>query len=118
MDKEYIDKNEILYQMSIGLIPQDYEWTRAYALARKLIKDAPAEDVEPVRHAYWTGKLPEDEACAEGLPTNATEEERIEYLELKNNLTHCSNCKGGYDGRKIHSVRYCQFCGAKMDKEN
>lgn len=79
---------------------------------RKFVNSA---DVEPVVHAYWTGKLSEDEACAEGLPTGVTEEERIEYLEWKNNLAHCSNCKGGYDGRKIHSIRYCHFCGARMD---
>lgn len=89
MDKEYIDKNEILYQMSMGLIPQDYEWTRAYALARKLIKDAPAEDVEPVRHGEWVLD-PYSEKCGDA---NCSECNHFDW----------SNCK------------YCSNCGAKME---
>jgi hypothetical protein len=92
MDKEYIDKNEILYQMSMGLIPQDYEWTRAYALARKLIKDAPAEDVEPVVHGEW-------------IPI-------INYFHGKpDGRYYCSVC------RRVENTKgiYCRMCGARMD---
>ena len=91
MDKEYIDKNEILYQMSMGLIPQDYEWTRAYALARKLIKDAPAEDVEPVRHGEWEefGKC---SVCGVNV-----------YDDINATIWSC------------YKPPYCPNCGAKMD---
>ena len=95
MDKEYIDKNEILYQMSMGLIPQDYEWTRAYALARKLIKDAPAEDVEPVIHGEW-------------IPI-------INYFHGKpDGRYYCSEC------RRVENTKgiYCRMCGARMDRSN
>lgn len=92
MDKEYIDKNEILYQMSMGLIPQDYEWTRAYALARKLIKDAPVENVEPVRHGEW-----------------------IEYQMP--NIICCSKCDWGTSVEEKF-FNYCPNCGAKMDGGN
>lgn len=95
MDKEYIDKNEILYQMSMGLIPQDYEWTRAYALARKLIKDAPAEDVEPVKHGEW-------------IPI-------VNYFHGKpDGRYYCSVCHRVENTKGI----YCRLCGARMDGGN
>lgn len=96
MDKEYINKNEILYQMSIGLIPQDYEWTRAYALARKLITEAPVADVEPVRHAAWR------------LETNEEEPNPMFKLVI------CSNC----NSKANHTYPYCPHCGAHMDGGN
>lgn len=98
MDKEYIDKNKILYQMSMGLIPQDYEWTRAYALARKLIKDAPAEDVEPVRHGKW-------------IDTDF-------YADHDTPIYACSVCYEQVYDKHIKAHKYCLHCGAKMDKEN
>lgn len=94
MDKEYIDKNEILYQMSIGLIPQDYEWTRAYALARKLIKEAPAADVAPIRHGRW---YDEDSFDAHGSP-----------------IYRCSVCNKTVADNYISCHKFCLHCGADM----
>lgn len=98
MDKEYIDKNEILYQMSIGLIPQDCEWTRAYALARKLIKEAPAADVAPIRHGHWTGM--EGDVCSEC------------YRSLTEIMDADSYFVIGFDPNQLVA---CPFCGARMD---
>ena len=55
LDKtEYIDKNEILFQMSIGFVPQDLETTRAYAIAKEFIKRAPiVSDVKKITYGHW-----------------------------------------------------------------
>ena len=55
----------------------------------ELINDAPARDVEPVRHGHWIND--------------------IHYP----NWT-CSEC-GDHEGNKTD--KYCHICGAKMDEK-
>lgn len=90
--KEYIDKNELLDQMSTKLTPQNYEWARAYTLARILIKDAPSADVEPVVHGEW-------------IPI-------VNYFHGKpDGRYYCSEC------HRVETMKgiYCRLCGALMD---
>ena len=93
--KEYIDKNELLDQMSTKLTPQNYEWARAYTLARILIKDAPSADVAPVVHGEW-------------IPI-------VSYFHGKpDGRYYCSECR-----RVVNKYeRHCPACGALMDGGN
>ena len=75
-----------------------------------------AADMREVRHAYWTGRLSSDDAFEEGFSPWFTEEDKKARREAREHVTHCSNCKGGYDDRTINSeVKYCKYCGAYMD---
>ena len=68
-----------------------------------------------VKHAYWTGLLPEDYACAEGYPSNTTEEQKQAYWDWFNHITHCSNCKGAFDDRMVGNWKVCPYCISIMD---
>ena len=81
---EYINKTEILFEMATSLIPQDYEITRAYAIAKDIIKRAPTADVAPVVHGEW---------------------ETI----YSDHLCQCSNCK-----KTSEPTDFCPHCGADM----
>lgn len=65
--------------------------------ARKLMVDAPAADVEPVRHGRWT--ISEKHVFSE----------------------ECSVCKGAVEWKfpygEMHRYSYCPNCGATMDLE-
>lgn len=69
------------------------------------------------KHGYWTGILSRDYSHAEGLPTNATEEERKEYHEWFNHITHCSVCGAMFDDRKINGWKGCPQCLSILDLE-
>ena len=68
-----------------------------------------------VKHAYWTGLLSSDYAFAEGVPPNATEEQRQAYWDMFNHTTHCSNCKSGFDDRVVENYKVCPYCNSIMD---
>lgn len=70
-----------------------------------------------VPEAYWTGKLPSDDAHAEGFAPWFTEVDKQAYIESFNHTTHCSNCLAGYDDRLLAGINYCYACGAKIIKE-
>ena len=89
---EYINKTEILFEMATSLIPQDYEITRAYAIAKDIIKKAPAADVAPVVHGEW----------------------RERSLWIIRYPYECSNCNYVSD----LATNYCPNCGARMDGGN
>ena len=64
--------------------------------ARKIIAEAPAEDVAPVVHAYW---IPQKE-----------------NNEFKEAWMKCSAC--GYPvSRWTGNTNFCPDCGAKMDAQ-
>ena len=92
---EYIDKDELLFEMTNAFIPQDMDTCRAHSLAKKLIANAPTADVEPVRHGEWIPNW--------GGP-----------FILGN---YCSLCNHYEDITIKHSEgsNYCPNCGAKMD---
>lgn len=87
---EYINKTEILFEMATSLIPQDYEITRAYAIAKDLIEKAPAADVAPVIHGewIWTGSCQVCSLCNE------------EQYGLDTGRYYCPNCGAKMDGGK------------------
>lgn len=123
MNKEYIEREAVIEKCNKLLDNAnscpDQSVLSGIQLVRDLIlinKETRVQtaDVEPVRHAHWTGKLTSDEAFAEGVPATATEEEREEYQKWKDHRTHCSNCKGGFDDRRISDWKYCPYCGACM----
>lgn len=68
------------------------------------VMDAPAADVEPVRHGRWVVDYP-DGTIYEGAA-----------LRLMFALITCSECGKTFELAKIGKARYCT-CGAKMDLE-
>ena len=90
-EKEYIEKNHL-----INIIINSTALYNSTVL--KLIKIAPAADVQEVKHGKWELI---DECANEGV--------------------YCSNChkkvyRAKYANQKVKS-NYCPNCGAKMDKE-
>lgn len=67
--------------------------------------------------AHWTGKLPSDDAHAEGFAPWFTEADKQAYIESQKHIAHCSNCLAGYDDRLLMGINYCYACGAKITKE-
>lgn len=61
----------------------------------KILNQFPAADVKPVRHGRW---IKVGYACGE-----------TEW--------QCSSCKETEWRTSCDRLKYCQFCGAKMDKE-
>ena len=78
----------------------------------------PPADVVEVVHGKWIGKIPEDEAFAEGVPDNASEDFKKAYRDMMDHRTHCSNCNGALDDRDAIHYSYCPYCGTKMDLED
>lgn len=69
--------------------------------ARKLMEDAPAADVVPVKHGRW---IPlEYDGYADGSPVW--------------DLWECSECQEEHSGDEETLTPYCPNCGAKMDLE-
>lgn len=88
---EYIKREAAYYVFYTDDTLSGYE--KAYC--REIIKNVPAADVAPVRHGRW---IETGYACGEN-----------EY--------QCSECKET-EWRTIASrLKYCPFCGAKMDLE-
>lgn len=116
MMKEYIEREKVVELTEVI----KYSFAPLHqkvidALIYNIDKNIPSADVEPVRHAYWTGRLPSDNAFAEGFADWFTEEDKRTYRDMEAHVTHCSNCKGGFDDRRISDWKYCPYCGAKMD---
>ena len=92
---EYIDKDELLFEITNAFIPQDMDTCRAHALAKKLIANAPAADVVPVVHGEW-------------IPI-------VSYFHGKpDGRYYCSEC------HRVETMKgiYCRLCGALMDGGN
>lgn len=98
MDKEYIERNEVLRQIrlaanrtSLGETSIPFlHWTDVVSI----MFDAPVENVEPRVEAEWIAKL-----------------EMVRSPYARN--YYCSNCH--YEPIELGS--YCPSCGAKMIKE-
>ncbi len=78
-------------------------WVR-YKDVESLIRNAPAADVEPVRHGRW---IPGD---------------RFEYDGHGETVRHpggitCSQCRYSFAEKYLWSRSYCPHCGAKMGEE-
>ena len=75
----------------------DGDWCRDCVITcvLKMVRDAPAADVEPVRHGRW-------ERCFEDW------RQQIEGDK-------CSACGFEYYGTGISRFHYCPNCGAKME---
>lgn len=83
----YVDKEALL-------AVYDREHQGPPGKARKLIENANAADVQPVRHGRW-------------------ENAKVSFGEM------CSECKFvvWWDDDGPHKFNYCPNCGAKMDGE-
>ena len=91
---EYIDKDELLFEMTNTFVPQDMDTCRAYALAKKLIANAPAADVVEIRHGKW---------------------------DINRNCSVCGVYK--FEGLDADvwadwDIDYCPHCGAHMEGDN
>ena len=75
----------------------DGEWCRDCVIngVLKMVRDAPAADVEPVRHGAWYQCFEDWRQQQEG--------------------NKCSVCGFEYYGTGIRTFHYCPNCGAKMD---
>lgn len=92
---EYLDKDELLFEVTNAFIPQDMDTCRAYALAKKLIANAPAADVAPVAHGRWLDTDTFDHHCV--------------------HIYQCSNCRKEVADDYIDNHKFCLHCGAKME---
>lgn len=101
MADEYINKTEILFKMATSLIPQSMDITRAYAIAKDIIKKAPVVDVAPVVHGEWIGM--DVDQCS----------------ICKHYLNEIMDADSYYAiGFNPNQLVACPFCGAKMDGGN
>lgn len=73
------------------------------------------KDVIEVKHAHWTGILPSDYSHAEGLPPNATTEQKEACRDYMEHITHCSNCGAGFDDRMVKNWKCCPCCLTMME---
>ena len=85
---EYIERKAVLKEAESRIM-----WGASAAAVYELIRDAPAADVAPVRHGRW---IKVGYACGE--------------TEWK-----CSACKETEWRTSAYRLKYCPFCGAKMD---
>lgn len=92
---DYIDRAAL----GIGLCNRDVFWNKCYAdgwnAAVKILKEAPAVDVQEIKHGKW--KL-----CYEDWRRQIAGDE-------------CSACGFQHYGTCISHYHYCPNCGAKMD---
>lgn len=73
----------------------DGDWCRDCVITcvLKMVRDAPAADVEPVRHGRWMH----------------------EETEGGFHIWSCSRCGRGMNGNPKGTNLYCYHCGAKME---
>ena len=81
-------------------------WVR-YKDVESLIRNAPAADVEPVRHGRWVGMA---EYCQHLFDTTG---ERYTMSQLGISHPHCNKCWNENESR----TAFCPHCGAKMDEK-
>ena len=90
IEREALLKNAQTYSMEFGeYIGDDVRDVDAILADR--VKDAPAADVEPVRHGRW-------------------------LINSDGYYPYCSECKE--EPKSGIMTHYCPNCGAKMDKED
>lgn len=89
---KFINADELLSKL-----PDDLPYK---ASVKRVMMQAPTEDVVEVVHAYWK------ETNHITISPN--------FREIHSKLYNCSNCDAP-NGRKKSS--YCHWCGAKMDGE-
>lgn len=93
---KYIDADALLAQMK----------DRRFYVGRRsdpvcIIEDAPAADVEPVRHGWW---IPGDRFVYDG---------HGETVRHPGGIT-CSQCRYSFAEKYLWSRSYCPHCGAKI----
>ncbi len=93
MSKEYIEREALLKKLGDNNIPCNID-------VYYLIKNAPAVDVQEVRHGKWIKIKGRFFSSSDGRGGN---------------MVKCSEC--GEPSSCNFSTPYCSICGAKMDKE-
>lgn len=101
MTKEYISRDEMIEQTKARIVLGAPKFNTGLKAAIEVATSISAADVAPVRHGRWikdddTGE-PICSVCYSGKPTRAVFSSVIEH-KLNN-----------------HEIRYCYYCGAKMD---
>lgn len=109
---EYIERTGLIADMDQAILDipssETVDSLTIYAVLRDCACEAPAADVEPVRHGRWDGE-------GDGYAETEDGEMVIVY-----DVWNCSKC--GYtidDGTDDPALlpNYCPNCGAKMDGE-
>lgn len=106
---EYIERGPLLAEY-------DRQHKGPPGAARRLISDAPAADVAPVRHGLWLTKEYMYGDPDVGIP-DAWVDRRAEQSDYD---AWCSLCGGDAEYTSEASLilsDWCPHCGAKMDKE-
>ena len=102
MPDDYIKRSDLLDFLQI--IPIDLGY-REIEDVKEYVRNAPAADVEPVRHGRW---VPGKEISRTML---GDETLAVEYSDFR-----CSSCGRRYK-EYVLIYRFCPNCGAKMDDE-
>ncbi len=115
---DYIDRAAL----GIGLCNRDVFENKGYAdgwnAAVKILKEAPAADVQEIKHGKWIEDGYCDipcvcSYCEARAQYTSTFKETLEY-DCEGNL-----CSTGYEEtRKYIKTPFCSNCGAKMDGGN
>jgi len=84
--------------------------------ALKMIEEAPAADVEPVKHGYWVYKMRERNKCefVSGFDHLGDWHTITVITHVKGPVPYCGLC-GALAADSF--LDYCSRCGAKMDAE-
>lgn len=96
----YIDVDELIRKINEY---ECYSYDSEISRICELINDAPARDVEPVRHGQW-------------VEVKSWESEKHSVTDMRCNL--CGKYASLVLPHKTKcTYKYCPFCGAKMDGE-
>lgn len=95
MSKEYIERKWLIHKISQN--PAE-EANKRCAQLLDAILEAPAADVEPVRHGKWIDTDTFDFHCV--------------------HIYQCSNCGKEVADDYISNHKFCLHCGAEMDEGN
>ncbi len=99
---KYVNADHMLFDIKTSMWPQSMSYTYALGIIERMLKEAPAADVEPVVHARW---------------------------KLRGGLFRCTHCDAKAlwsmnGGTHLYSREYeqveaqrCHVCGAHMDEE-
>ena len=108
MTKKYTDTDEIINRLKIAIGMTESEITIGYLeYLISLIEQAPAADVQEVKHSHWEQVSVTDYPC-----------EGVDEISIASMF--CPNCKRWSTtvyvyGNPTEHANYCSFCGAKMD---
>lgn len=106
---KYIDADALIKKGTVTTSAcSTSDYVRGYNDFYKALCEAPAADIEPVKHGHWI-KVP-----TKALWVGTEEFER--GIETVKDMQECSNCAFEF-GNAAFSFLFCTNCEAKMDQE-